>query len=65
MRTGRGGRREDSAPGSRGAIFDSDGDTWDNMLEAAGKWMSDSNSTVRDLRKIYRYRINGEPQQRR
>ena len=48
-----------------GAIFDSDGDTWDNMLEAAGKWMSDSNSTVRDLRKIYRYRINGEPQQRR
>lgn len=44
------------------AIFDSDGDTWDNMLEAAGRWMSDSNSTVRDLRKIYRYRVKGEPQ---
>lgn len=44
------------------AIFDSDGDTWDNMLEAAGKWMSDSNSTVRDLRKLYRYRIKEEPQ---
>lgn len=47
------------------AIFDSDGDTWDNMLEAAGRWMSDSNSTVRDLRKIYRYRIEGEPQKKR
>lgn len=47
------------------AIFDSDGDTWDNMLEAAGRWMSDSNSTVRDLRKIYRYRVKGEPQRRR
>ena len=46
------------------AIFDSDGDTWDNMLEAAGRWMSDSNSTVRDLRKLYRYRIKGEPQKR-
>ncbi|MBR6734352.1 MAG: hypothetical protein IKL96_08125 [Kiritimatiellae bacterium] len=44
------------------AIFDSDGDTWDNMLDAAGRWMSDSNSTVRDLRKIYRYRVKGEPQ---
>ena len=44
------------------AIFDSDGDTWDNMLEAAGRWMSDSNSVVRDLRKIYRYRVKGEPQ---
>jgi hypothetical protein len=44
------------------AIFDSDGDTWDNMLEAAVRWMSDSNSTVRDLRKIYRYRVKGEPQ---
>ena len=47
------------------AIFDSDGDTWDNMLEAAGRWMSDSNSVVRDLRKIYRYRIKGEPQSRK
>ena len=47
------------------AIFDSDGDTWDNMLEAAGRWMSDSNSVVRDLRKIYRYRIEGEPQKKR
>ena len=44
------------------AIFDSDGDTWDNMLDAAGRWMSDSNSVVRDLRKIYRYRIKGGPQ---
>lgn len=44
------------------AIFDSDGDTWDNMLNAAGRWMSDSNSTVRDLRKIYRYRVKGEQQ---
>lgn len=44
------------------AIFDSDGDTWDNMLDAAGRWMSDSNSTVRDLRKIYRYRVKGEQQ---
>ena len=47
------------------AIFDSDGDTWDNMLEAAGRWMSDSNSVVRDLRKIYRYRIKGESPKRR
>lgn len=47
------------------AIFDSDGDTWENMLEAAGRWMSDSNSTVRDLRKIYRYRVKGESQRRR
>ena len=46
------------------AIFDSDGDTWDDMLEAAGRWMSDSNSVVRDLRKIYRYRIKGEPQKK-
>lgn len=46
------------------AIFDSDGDTWDNMLEAAGRWMSDSNSTVRDLRKIYRYRVKGEQQKK-
>jgi len=46
------------------AIFDSDGDTWDNMLDAAGRWMSDSNSTVRDLRKIYRYRVKGEQQKK-
>lgn len=46
------------------AIFDSDGDTWENMLEAAGRWMSDSNSTVRDLRKLYRYRVKGERQRR-
>ena len=44
------------------AISDSDDDTWNNMLEAAGRWMGDSNSTVRDLRKIYRYRVKGEPQ---
>ena len=47
------------------AIFDSDGDTWDNMLEAAGRWMSDSNSVVRDLRKIYRHRVKGEEQKKR
>ena len=46
------------------AIFDSDGDTWENMLEAAGRWMSDSNSTVRDLRKLWRYRVKGERQRR-
>ncbi len=46
------------------AIFDSDGDTWDNMLDAAGRWMSDSNSVVRDLRKIYRYRVKGEKQKK-
>ena len=44
------------------AIFASDGDTWDNMLDAAGRWTSDFNSTFRDLRKIYRYRIKGERQ---
>ena len=47
------------------AIFDSDGDTWDNMLDAAGRWMSDSNSVVRDLRKIYRYRVKGEEQKKK
>ena len=46
------------------AIFDSDGDTWDNMLDAAVRWMSDSNSVVRDLRKIYRYRVKGEKQKK-
>jgi len=46
------------------AIFDSDGDTWENMREAAGRWMSDSNSVVRDLRKIYRYRVKGEQQKK-
>lgn len=47
------------------AIFDSEGDTWDNMLDAAGKWMSDLNSLFRDLRKIYRFRIQEEPQKKR
>ena len=47
------------------AIFDSDGDTWENMREAAGRWMSDSNSVVRDLRKIYRYRVKGEQQKQK
>ena len=47
------------------AVFDSNGDTWDSMLDAAGRWMSDSNSMVRDLRKIYRYRVKGEQQKRR
>ncbi|MBR1921678.1 MAG: hypothetical protein IJ829_06720 [Kiritimatiellae bacterium] len=42
------------------AIFSSEGDTWDEMLDAAVRWMSDSNSTVRDLRKIYRFRVKGE-----
>lgn len=44
------------------AVFDSDGDTWDSMLDAAGRWMSDFNSLVRDLRKIYRFKIEKEPQ---
>lgn len=47
------------------AIFDSEGDTWDEMLDAAGRWMGDVNSTVRDLRKIYRFRVKGEPQKRK
>ena len=47
------------------AVFDSDGNTWDEMLDAAGRWMSDVNSTVRDLRKLYRYRVKGEPQRTR
>jgi hypothetical protein len=42
------------------AIFSTEGDTWDNLLDAAGRWMGDLNSTVRDLRKIYRYRVEGE-----
>ncbi|MBO4286815.1 MAG: hypothetical protein J5985_01445, partial [Kiritimatiellae bacterium] len=44
------------------AVFDSEGDTWDEMLDAAGRWMGDINSLVRDLRKIYRFRVKGEPQ---
>lgn len=32
------------------------------MLEAAGRWMGDVNSTVRDLRKLYRFRVKDEPQ---
>ena len=44
------------------AIFDSEGDTWDEMLDAAGRWMGDVNSTVRDLRKLYRFRVKDEPQ---
>ncbi len=44
------------------AIFSAEGDTWDEMVDAAAKWMSDLNSTVRDLRKIYRFRIKDEPQ---
>ena len=47
------------------AIFDSNGNTWDNMREAAGRWMSDSNSVVRDLRKIYRYRVKEEQQKKK
>lgn len=47
------------------AIFSNEGDTWDNMLDAAGKWMSDFNSTFRDLRKIYRFRIQEEPQKKK
>ena len=46
------------------AIFDSEGDTWDELLDAAGRWMSDVNSTVRDLRKLYRFRVKGEQQRR-
>jgi hypothetical protein len=47
------------------AIFSTEGSTWDEMLDAAGKWMSDFNSTFRDLRKIYRFRIQEEPQKKR
>ena len=47
------------------AIFSNEGDSWENMLDAAGKWMSDFNSTFRDLRKIYRFRIQEEPQKRK
>ena len=47
------------------AIFSNEGDSWDNMLDAAGKWMSDFNSTFRDLRKIYRFRIQEEPQKKK
>ena len=47
------------------AIFDSEGDTWDEASESIGRWMSDVNSTVRDLRKIYRYRVKNEPQKRK
>lgn len=47
------------------AIFSTEGSTWDEMLDAAGKWMSDSNSLFRDLRKIYRFRIKGEEQKKR
>ena len=46
------------------AIFDREGDTWDNILDATSKWLSDFNSTFRDLRKIYRFRIKGEEQKR-
>ena len=47
------------------AIFDAEGNTWDEVLDAVGRWISDSNSTVRDLRKLYRFRVKEEPQNRR
>lgn len=46
------------------AIFDREGDTWDNILDATSEWLSDFNSTFRDLRKIYRYRIKDENQKK-
>ena len=39
------------------AVAGSGGDTWDETLDAIGRWMSDYNSTVRDLSKIYKNRI--------
>ena len=36
--------------------------TWDDVLNDLGKWLSDFNSTFRDARKVYRYRIKNEPQ---
>lgn len=47
------------------AIFDAEGNTWDEVLDAVGQWISDSNSTVRDLRKLYRFRVKEEPQNRK
>ncbi len=44
------------------AIFWAEGSTWDEMIEAVTKWMNDFNSTFRDLRKIYRFRVKDEPQ---
>ncbi|MBQ6914949.1 MAG: hypothetical protein IJQ65_04450, partial [Kiritimatiellae bacterium] len=43
------------------ALFAEDGATWDGILDAAAKWMSDSNSVARDLRKLYRNRVESRP----
>ena len=52
-------------PGSLlGAIFSHDKGTLDDVLSAAGKWLSDFNATFRDARKVYRYRIKGERQRK-
>ena len=44
-----------------GACF-SDEKTFDDVLDAAAKWASDSNAIFRDLRKVYRWRVKKEPQ---
>ena len=44
-----------------GACFDEE-KTFDDVLDAAAKWASDSNAIFRDLRKVYRWRIKEEPQ---
>ena len=48
--------------GILGAIFSHDKGTLEDILSAAGKWLSDFNATFRDLRKVYRYRVKKEPQ---
>lgn len=44
-----------------GACF-SDEKTFDDVIDAAAKWASDSNAIFRDLWKVYRWRIKEEPQ---
>ena len=46
------------------AIFSHDKGTLDDVLSAAGKWLSDFNATFRDARRVYRYRIKGERQRK-
>jgi len=39
--------------------------TWDDVLDDMGRWIGDFNATLRDIRKIYKYRVKDEPQRRR
>ncbi len=43
------------------ACFDEE-KTFDDVVDAAAKWASDSNAIFRDLWKVYRWRIKEEPQ---